>query len=64
MADVKIYPDGKVEVVDIDEIADSLDKGIITVESAKKALRQLDSLLRIIYSGKIGEYYDTSGIGE
>ncbi len=64
LADVKIYPDGKVEVVDIDEIADSLDKGIITAGSAKKALRQLDSLLRIIYSGKFREYYDTSGIGE
>lgn len=64
LADVKIYPDGRVEVVDLEEIADALEKGIINVETAKKSLRQLDRLLKIIYSGRIGEYFDLSDDGE
>ena len=59
-----IYPDGKVEVVDLEEIADALDKKIITVSDAKKSLRRLDSLLKIIYSGKLGSIFDLNDNGE
>lgn len=62
LADVIIYPNGFVRVVDIEEISDALDKGLLSIDMAKKALRQLDSLLKIIYSGglkkKIGNYMD------
>ena len=59
-----MYPDGKVEVVDLEEIADALDKKIITVSDAKKSLRRLDSLLKIIYSGKLGSIFDLNDNGE
>ncbi len=52
LADVIIYPDGKVKVVDIEEIADALEKGLIDCEMAKKALRNLGKLLEIVYSNK------------
>jgi len=64
LADVIIYPDGKVKVVDLAEIADAYEKGIISVKSVKKSLRQLDRLLKVIYAGKIGDYFDLSETGE
>ena len=53
LADVIIYPDGKVKVVDIEEIADALDEGLIDIETSKKALRRLGKLLDIVYEGKL-----------
>lgn len=53
LADVIIYPDGFVKVVDIDEIAEALNKGTITVEQVKKSLYSLDRLLSIIYEDKL-----------
>ena len=52
LADVLIYPDGKVEVVDVGEIADALEDGTLTTDEMIPALRSLDKLLEIIYSGK------------
>ncbi len=52
LADVLIYPDGRVEVVDVGEIADALTDGTLTVEEMIPALRSLDKLLGIIYSGE------------
>ncbi len=52
LADVLIYPDGKVEVVDVGEIADALESGTLTTDEMIPALRSLDKLLGIIYSGK------------
>lgn len=51
LADVIVYPDGFVKVVDLDEFEQALGKKRITVEDVKKALRSLDSLLKLIYSG-------------
>lgn len=53
LADVIIYPDNSVKVVDIAEISDALDQDILSVQLAKHALRTLDSLLSVIYSGKL-----------
>ena len=50
LADVIIYPNGVVRVVDLAEIADALDEKNITEAQAKKALRILDGLLRRIES--------------
>ncbi|MCR5222134.1 MAG: DUF402 domain-containing protein [Lachnospiraceae bacterium] len=55
LADVIIYPDGKVKVVDLDEIADALSFGTITCEQAVDALHKLNNLLTIIY----GNEFDT-----
>lgn len=51
LADVIIYPDGFVKVVDIDELADALDSGSISVDLLQTSLRSLDYLLSLIYSG-------------
>ena len=55
LADVLIYPDGHVEVVDVGEIADALENGTLKQEEMIPALRSLDKLLSIIYSGRFNE---------
>ncbi|MBQ7757461.1 MAG: DUF402 domain-containing protein [Eubacterium sp.] len=55
LADVIIYEDGSVKVVDLGEIADALEEGIITDREVKLALRRLDALLEVIYSGGLPE---------
>ena len=52
LADVIVYPDGFVKVVDLDELAAALDDGLITEEMLKTSLRHLNSLLSAIYDGK------------
>ena len=52
LADVLVYPDGRVEVVDVGEIADAIEEGRITQQEMIPALRSLDKLLNLIYSGK------------
>lgn len=51
LADVIIYPDGFVKVVDLDELVDALNSGDITIDTLKKSISRLDSLLKIIYGG-------------
>ena len=52
LADVIIYPDGFVKVVDIDEMVTCLDEDLISLEQLKNSLAQLDKLLKIIYADK------------
>ncbi|MBE6007818.1 MAG: DUF402 domain-containing protein [Lachnospiraceae bacterium] len=64
LADVIIYPDGRVKVVDIGEIALAMEEGIIDDVLVKKALTRLDKLLEIIYTpdglkNAVGKYMDT-----
>ena len=58
LADVLVYPDGKVEVIDVGEIADALTDGTLTTDEMIPALRSLDSLLALIYSGKFRNIQD------
>lgn len=51
LADVIVYPDGAVRVIDLDELADAAEQNMLTAEMMLKALRQLDALLHIIYKG-------------
>ena len=51
LADVIIYPDGFVKVVDIDELATARDVGLLNDEMLKKSLLTLNHLLQIIYDG-------------
>ena len=50
LADVLLYPDGRLKVVDLDELADANDGELITKEQLGRALRNLSRLLEIIYS--------------
>lgn len=58
LADVLIYPNNDVRVVDVDEIADALEAGTLKVEEMIPALRSLDKLLKIIYSGEFSKIQD------
>lgn len=53
LADVIVYPDGFVKVVDLGELVDALNAGGIDIAGIKKSLINLDKLLDIIYSGKL-----------
>lgn len=58
LADVLVYPDGEVQVVDVGEIADALTDGTLTIDQMIPALRSLDKLLNIIYSGHFSSIQD------
>lgn len=51
LADVIVYPDGFVKVVDLDELVTALDTRSIGLDTLKSSLLRLDRLLTIIYSG-------------
>lgn len=52
LADVIIYPDGFVKVVDVDELSDALESGDIDTATLCDSLRKLDGILKLIYSGE------------
>jgi predicted RNA-binding protein associated with RNAse of E/G family len=61
LADVIVYPDGFVRVVDLDELADALRDGLIDDGLVQLALRHLDKLLSVIYKGgfpRLQKYID------
>lgn len=51
LADVIVYPDGFVKVVDIDELALARQSGLLSEDLLQKALLTLNRLLQIIYDG-------------
>ncbi len=56
LADVIIYPDGTVKVVDIGEIAEAMEKDEISKDEILSLLKSIDKLLDIVYSGRLQEY--------
>lgn len=52
LADVIIYPDGFVKVVDLDELVTALDSDTLSLDTLKSSLQKLDRLLQLIYKGK------------
>ena len=52
LADVLVYPDGFVKVVDLDEFEEALTKGALGIEDVKHALKSLNNLLSIIYASR------------
>lgn len=52
LADVKIYPDGRTEIVDLDEVSEALKSGIISTETVCELMENLNSLLGLIYNGE------------
>ena len=52
LADVIVYPDGSVHVVDLDELAEAFEKNLLSSEQMTTCLRQLNHLLSLIYRDK------------
>ena len=50
LIDVVVYPDGQVEVLDMDEFADAMEQGILSVGTIAHAMRATDDLLHTIYA--------------
>lgn len=55
LVDVKVYPDGFVEILDLDELAFAYEKRLISEADMACALKTLDGLLKVIYSGKFDD---------
>ena len=55
LVDIIVYNDGLVKVVDIGDVSEALEKGLIDASTAAKALKQTDELLHIIYEGRLSE---------
>ena len=51
LVDIKIYPDGRVILLDADELAQALEVGLVSSAQAVKALKTLNGLLKMIYDG-------------
>ncbi len=52
LADVIISPDGRMKVVDLDELAEAAERGLITKEQLTSCLRNLNQLLTLVYQGR------------
>ncbi len=52
LADVIIYPDGFVKVVDLEELVTALESRSISLDTLKSSLMRLDKLLNLIYSNQ------------
>lgn len=55
LADILIFPDGFVKVVDIEELADATESGKLSATLLSTSLRSLDHILNMIYSGEFKE---------
>jgi uncharacterized protein len=52
LIDLILYEDGKMRIMDLNELADALDRSLITQSETTYALRTVNSLLQIIYKGQ------------
>jgi hypothetical protein len=52
LVDVLVYPDGYVKVLDVDELAIAIEKGLCEPALVAEALMKLDKLLNLIYDDK------------
>lgn len=64
LADVIIYPDGFVKVVDMDELVSASDSGKLSYGQLKEALLILDKLLKLVYAGKLDRLLEPIEIQE
>jgi predicted RNA-binding protein associated with RNAse of E/G family len=56
LTDIRIMPDGRVEVFDLDELATAFETSLITERQLLMSLRQSSELLGLIYSTDLPEY--------
>jgi hypothetical protein len=52
LADVIVYPDGFVKVVDLDELVTARESSLLSEQMLDKSLLRLNHLLETIYAGK------------
>ena len=52
LADVVIYPDGYIKVLDLNELAVAIEQTLCEPHVITQALRKLDNLLNLIYDDK------------
>ncbi len=52
LADVVIYPDGYIKVLDLNELAVAIEQALCEPRVITQALRKLDALLNLIYDDK------------
>ncbi|MBQ8299919.1 MAG: YgaC family protein [Clostridia bacterium] len=48
LLDLKVYPDGTHEVLDVEELEDAIAKNLITEEQKEDALNKLNELLKLV----------------
>ncbi len=53
LTDIKIMPDGRVEIIDLDELAIAFEESLITNEQLIMSLKQSNSLLDLIYARNV-----------
>ena len=58
LADVIVYPDGRLKVVDLDELSLAHETGMITDEQLHASLKQLNNLLTYIHENKFNLLQD------
>ncbi len=58
LADVIIENDGRVRVVDLDELGDALTDNVLSKELMSDALHKLNNLLATIYDGSFAQYLE------
>ncbi|NLX64080.1 MAG: DUF402 domain-containing protein [Clostridiaceae bacterium] len=56
LTDIKVMPDGRVEIIDLDELAAAFEENLITNRQLIMSLRQSSSLLNLIYTCSFPEY--------
>lgn len=56
LTDIIIMPDGRVLIIDLDELAAAFEQELITDKQLSMSLRQSNDLLRMIYSTDVPEY--------
>ncbi len=58
LADVVVYPDGRLKVVDLDELSLAHESGMITDQQIHASLKQLNNLLTYIHENKFNQLQD------
>lgn len=58
LIDVVLYPDEKIKVLDLDELAEASVKDLINKDQLHSALVRTDKLLNVIYKHEFGQYTD------
>ena len=52
LADVILYPDGKLRVLDLDELAEAFERGLLSPEKMVACMQRLNHLLEYIYKDR------------
>ncbi len=58
LVDVIILPDNTVKVLDLDELEEAHENGLITMKQVFKSLKYTDEFLKRVYNNEISQYFD------